>query len=1204
VLSQSIDYYQRKTDSNEKFIARFEQIFQEKEFEAKKLLNSFIKYYPEQTLNKNIKFYNELFERKGIALYAYRNDSLIAWTEQQIPIYNNYHKDLYRKSCLKLGNGWYAVIKLNILQYKGIALILIKNEYPYQNSYLQNNFQKDFNFTDEDIVGLSETPLTDNLFFSDNSFCCGLKIYHHSHFDPFFAGASITLSFFAVLFSLIACVRNYKQYVIPKLKQYHIPLFILLLFALRGLMLYFQAPAFLYRLSFFNPSLYAYNNLFPSLGDYLLNSLLLLIVSYEIKKYVINQIKDKIKPSIAFPVIVGTVTLFYLYWIVSISGALPDNSSLSFDISMLSEITIPAILGLAGSLLLYLSGYQWVELFIDSLPATTRKKTYSYLFIFCLLLFSGFLFFSFINILSLILFSFFPMFMLYWLKEKQWGITFIYLFIAIGIVSFAYSDYIFKSVENKDNRNRKLLIDHLSSETDQIVEQLFPLLEKSLSTDSVLQKIILQKEKNQNLFELKKNFEQKYFNGYWDKYDINYFIYNRFGEPVVETGYLLNSDITYFENSVSENKRTPNSKYLYHIKNDNGKIAYLAKVSIKQEKYNKYLGVAYLLIQAKYLTDDIGFPELLLNKKLFDDQNFYDYSYAKYKNFNLISRYGKYSYPFTSASFTQTGKSNYQLFKEGYVHSVSQLPDNVQIIVSNPLPAEFYTLNIFSALLIFYLFCVVIVIGISRINQFKKIPPVTLRVRIQMQLMLVLLFSFFILGYGTIKSYQSQFNQQNLKEISSKTRAILLEIEEKLNTEKSLQNFSVEYLNYLLSRLANTFSTDISIFDKTGTLKASSKMQLFDQKLISQKINSEAFFYLSNQEKTEYLHLEKIGQLQYQSAYVPIKNKLNKTLGYLNIPYFAKQGELDNEISSFLISLINSYLILFILSIFTSLVISNRITYPLVLLKEKLSVIKLGGKNEMIAWKGSDEIASLVNEYNRMVIELMNSAEQLAQSEREGAWKEMAKQVAHEIKNPLTPIKLSVQLLERSWKDKDLDFNNKLKRFAEMLTEQVNTLSNIATEFSNFAQMPTPNVEIVNFNEIIITAVNLFKNTSQVEFKVNIPEYSIRLIADKDYLVRILNNLIKNALQAVESKKEGIIEISLSNNEKDKIKLEIRDNGIGISDEIKHKIFMPNFTTKSTGSGLGLAMVKNMMKLLGGDIYFESDKYNGTKFTLLFTEKT
>ncbi|MCC7050498.1 MAG: hypothetical protein IT239_01800, partial [Bacteroidia bacterium] len=145
VLSQSIDYYQRKTDSNEKFIARFEQIFQEKEFEAKKLLNSFIKYYPEQTLNKNIKFYNELFERKGIALYAYRNDSLIAWTEQQIPIYNNYHKDLYRKSCLKLGNGWYAVIKLNILQYKGIALILIKNEYPYQNSYLQNNFQKDFN---------------------------------------------------------------------------------------------------------------------------------------------------------------------------------------------------------------------------------------------------------------------------------------------------------------------------------------------------------------------------------------------------------------------------------------------------------------------------------------------------------------------------------------------------------------------------------------------------------------------------------------------------------------------------------------------------------------------------------------------------------------------------------------------------------------------------------------------------------------------------------------------------------------------------------------------------------------------------------------------------------------------------------------------------------------------------------------------------
>jgi nitrogen fixation/metabolism regulation signal transduction histidine kinase len=435
--------------------------------------------------------------------------------------------------------------------------------------------------------------------------------------------------------------------------------------------------------------------------------------------------------------------------------------------------------------------------------------------------------------------------------------------------------------------------------------------------------------------------------------------------------------------------------------------------------------------------------------------------------------------------------------------------------------------------------------------------------------------------------------------VSNKTRAILIEVEEKLSNERNLKNFSNEYLNYLLSRLANTFSTDINIFDKNGNLVASSKVQLYQQKLTSTKINTEAYFYLANQEKTEYLHEERIGNLQYLSSYVPLRNKQNKILGYLNLPYFSKQSQLENEISSFLISLINIYLVLFALSIFTSLVISNRITYPLVLLREKIGGVKLGKSNELIVWEGKDEIANLVNEYNRMVVELMNSAEQLAKSEREGAWKEMAKQVAHEIKNPLTPMKLSVQLLERSWNDQHPDFENKLKRFTQTLIEQIDTLSGIATEFSNFAKMPTPSFDDINVKEIISASVNLFKDTPNIIFKTELPEGAVFIRGDKDYLLRIVNNLIKNSIQAIPTERTGKIEVFVAKTS-ELISIKISDNGKGIEEEYKSRIFNPNFTTKTTGTGLGLAMVKNMVEIMSGRIDFKSEVNVGTEFYIQF----
>jgi nitrogen fixation/metabolism regulation signal transduction histidine kinase len=234
-----------------------------------------------------------------------------------------------------------------------------------------------------------------------------------------------------------------------------------------------------------------------------------------------------------------------------------------------------------------------------------------------------------------------------------------------------------------------------------------------------------------------------------------------------------------------------------------------------------------------------------------------------------------------------------------------------------------------------------------------------------------------------------------------------------------------------------------------------------------------------------------------------------------------------------------------------------------------------------------------------MVVELMNSAEQLAKSEREGAWKEMAKQVAHEIKNPLTPMKLSVQLLERSWNDQHPDFENKLKRFTQTLIEQIDTLSGIATEFSNFAKMPTPSFDDINVKEIISASVNLFKDTPNIIFKTELPEGAVFIRGDKDYLLRIVNNLIKNSIQAIPTERTGKIEVFVAKTS-ELISIKISDNGKGIEEEYKSRIFNPNFTTKTTGTGLGLAMVKNMVEIMSGRIDFKSEVNVGTEFYIQF----
>ena len=265
--------------------------------------------------------------------------------------------------------------------------------------------------------------------------------------------------------------------------------------------------------------------------------------------------------------------------------------------------------------------------------------------------------------------------------------------------------------------------------------------------------------------------------------------------------------------------------------------------------------------------------------------------------------------------------------------------------------------------------------------------------------------------------------------------------------------------------------------------------------------------------------------------------------------------------------------------------------------------VKLGRASEEIEWSNKDEIGSLVTEYNRMIKELATSAELLAQNERESAWREMAKQVAHEIKNPLTPMRLSIQLLQRAYTDKAPDIDQRVERLSKTMIEQIDTLASIANAFSDFAKMPKVNNEAFDLRVLVQNTISLFHGTSEgVEFSFYDNGITNAWVyADKEQLIRVFNNLFRNGIQAIPENKKGVISISLSKQNQTFV-FAIKDNGVGIPDDMYDKIFVPNFTTKTHGMGLGLAIVKNSVESCNGKVWFETIKEIGTTFYVSFPE--
>jgi signal transduction histidine kinase len=494
----------------------------------------------------------------------------------------------------------------------------------------------------------------------------------------------------------------------------------------------------------------------------------------------------------------------------------------------------------------------------------------------------------------------------------------------------------------------------------------------------------------------------------------------------------------------------------------------------------------------------------------------------------------------------------------------------------------------------------------SRFNIAKVRQQLQLSIRQQVHGTIIFFsaVSFIIIGIATILFFISRYESNNKETLSRMIRIMEKDLQASVSANmiqstvfQNAESSAPGPLQNIVSRLSEVHGPDVNIYSLSGDLKASSLPLPYIKGIVSTKIDPVAFDHLHAGSEIQYFQKEHIGKLNFVSDYIPVTDSSGHDMAYLNIPYFTSQARLKEEISNFLVTIINLNAFIFLIAGMVALIITNRITRSFSFISDKMNKINLG-HNEAITWNRNDEIGALVKEYNRMLAKLEESAAALARTERESAWQEMAKQVAHEIKNPLTPMKLSMQFLQRSIENNEPNIKELGAKVSATLVEQIDHLSRIAGEFSRFANIEKANPEVFNLNESLRSVKQLYAGDHATQFTWKLGEDPVMIRADKTHVNRILTNLILNGIQAVPAGMQAMIsveeKISLTTAE-----IKISDNGTGIPEAIREKIFTPNFTTKSSGTGLGLAMCKRMVEQAGGDIRYETSEA-GTSFYVTF----
>jgi len=983
----------------------------------------------------------------------------------------------------------------------------------------------------------------------------------------------------------------------------------------RCLLWLFDFPYGYVQLEFFSSELLALNGWNASLGDLLLNAILLATISYRLYRAIDpEQMENNIAQYgvswwFVFHFALLGFTLACFYGFFEFFEALTLNSKIAYDFSDLFRLNLYSLFLYLAVALVVVSIFIWLHFWVGVSRRLSRQLNVPpqrvWLFMLGGLPLVILLNEEWAEIPAYLAFCAIPLGLrLYTESDESLSFRLVPALLLLAVMAALTNLGISKSLRQGAASQLDHYADRFAISQDFITEYIFDEVIENISNDRTLwstDSVRTEKDAGtipqETINQIVSNHLITNFKGY----DFQVFAFDEQGKRL-DTQY----DLRHYTDLSYQRKREGRtlSDRLFYLPYDvkASRYIYVGYFPV----YNPTLGRTFLQIEMhpKLSASSKLYPQLLIDQNLrqkpIPQSN---YHIGIYQNGVLQKHEGNYSFPIVLSSPALTEGTLTETQDEfEYIKKVS---DERTVMIRAPKRTLFDQLTAFSFLYYFYMLLLgayllpgfIRRVNIDGLSFFRNNFVFRLQFFMGVVGFLPLLALWLLSSSLFTRLYQEdaiESLRQNLRQVSD-----FLENDPTFMVDINSGRYPLAQSVATINRISNLLNTDINLYNLSGMLFSTTRPKIYQTALTSIYINPTAYAELSKGTQRELIVEEQIGRLKYFSGFVPLFDFKGRQRGYLNLPYLSQQSVMETQVKRFVGYLINLYVVLLLGIILAGIFITRSLTRPLLLLRQKIETTKFGKSNEPLQWNSHDEIGSIINSYNQMLQSLEDSEEKLAKNERELAWRQMAQQIAHEIKNPLTPMKLSIQHLLSTLQKNDRADKNVIEKVSNTLLNEIETLSNIAGSFTQFATMPVAKQSPVALNKALQQVLNLYSESKEAEVLLKLPQHTIHILGDADQLHRVLMNLVKNALQAMPPDKRGLVAIVLVQEGVDAI-ITIADNGVGIPEAVQSRVFEPSFSTKTSGMGLGLAITRRLVESMGGSISFTTEPAVGTTFTLTF----
>ena len=984
----------------------------------------------------------------------------------------------------------------------------------------------------------------------------------------------------------------------------------LILVAFRIVMLLLDFPGSYLNFDLFNSANYASSWLNPSLGDLLINTLcgivILGLITFQMASKPMHQkikllnTRNDFRVFFSLAILASSIGVF-MFW--SLPRDLILNSQWALDISSIPSFDL--FKGLSVLILFsWGAGYVLLSLTLVSLllEVQSRKSDYYKAFLLIGLPVAVALFFFSIwgSVIWIIHLGFLALIIRFELYKNVFRLgleTFLTFFFACLVTAIIAGISTFQTEKEQLIQSKIRFVNQNLIEKDVMTEFFLGEIFTRIQGDLFIQNRIADPLFSKELIETK--IRKIYLDNYFDQFEVQVRIFSSSGQQIhgpTDSDGLVDLKLKYIKSDF-----VTSVKNLFFIPGNDNYAGNRFIAFIPMTKDNSPQGFIFLELNQLRVQPSSVYPKLLLDRKYIEKLDPVRYDFAIFKDNEVIRSSGTFNY---SVSGIRSRLDQSQLVEEGIhsekFHHLGIINGDEMIVISSPNISFSHFFGNISLFFVTFVFLTFLAILVNTVQKGYRNFEFNYSTKLQLYLNFAFFFPIIIISIITVGLLANSYREDLDRQYIQKAALIRGNLGGFLSNE-NLETVDSDLLNEEVNQLANTIASDIHLYSIDGKLESTNRANIFDKKILSPFINPKALAEIVEKNQNQFLADEQVGKLRYKSVYLAIPSQdSQENMGILAVPFFESEAELDSLIAEVLSNIFNAFVVIFILFLFVSYFVSKNLTFPFRLLTLKLKATNLDN-NEPMVWGSKDEIGLLVKEYNNMLFKLEASKKVLASTEKESAWREMAKQVAHEIKNPLTPMKLTLQHLLRMESEGKLDDFSKLRKSLETIIHQVDALSGIASSFSTFAKMPLPKNEPMNFKIVLNQVLELFKNDQRCNLLFQDDSYSeeIPIMGDDKLFGRVISNLIINAIQAGEEGQMVVVNVWLWMSDQ-AVFLEISDNGRGIPMELRDKIFIPNFSTKSQGSGLGLAIAKSGVETAGGKIWFETELGKGTTFYLTF----